>query len=84
MKINEIKSLEDLNEAVAENRSVKEAVRLKCIDCSAFQYTEVRECTITSCPLHPFRLGKNPFRKRVLTEEQRREIGERLNTTKTK
>jgi hypothetical protein len=82
MKINEIKTLEELNEAVGKNRSLKEAVRLKCIECSAFQYSEVRDCTITTCPLHPFRLGKNPFRKRELTEEQRREIGERLNCNK--
>ena len=82
MKINEIKTLEDLNEAVSKNRSLKEAVRLKCIDCSAFQYSEVRDCKITTCPLHPFRLGKNQFRKRELTEEQRKEIGERLNKNK--
>jgi hypothetical protein len=25
---------------------------------------EVAACTVTSCALHPFRLGSNPFRKK--------------------
>jgi len=32
----------------------------------------VRECPATSCPLHPFRMGRNPFDKRNLTETQRK------------
>ncbi len=32
----------------------------------------VRECPATLCPLHPFRMGKNPFDKRNLTETQRK------------
>ena len=38
----------------------------------------VRDCTDPMCPLFDFRLGKNPFIKRVLTEEQRKAVGERL------
>lgn len=82
MKITEIKTLEELNEAVRQNQSIKEAVRLKCLDCSVYQYNEVRDCVVANCPLYPFRLGKNPFKKRNLTEEQRKEIGERLNKNK--
>jgi len=33
---------------------------------------QVRECPVVECPLHPFRMGKNPFDKRNLTETQRK------------
>lgn len=32
----------------------------------------VRECSVVECPLHPFRMGKNPFDKRNLTKTQRK------------
>ena len=41
------------------------AIRQKCLDCSVYQPKELRSCHITDCSLHPFRLGKNPNRKRV-------------------
>lgn len=48
------------------------AIRLKCLDCSAGQPSEVGLCPVVDCPLWNFRLGKNPFaKKRVLTEERR-------------
>ncbi len=36
------------------------AIRAKCLDCSCDQTKEVRECNITKCSLHPYRLGKRP------------------------
>jgi len=33
----------------------------------------VRECPQDDCPLHPFREGKNPFRKLNLSDEQRKQ-----------
>lgn len=46
------------------------AIRLKCLDCSAGSYKEVRECpcyedngSIQKCPLYPYRLGKRPKEK---------------------
>ena len=39
------------------------AIRLKCLDCSGDSADEVRKYVIPDCPLYPFRLGKNPFRK---------------------
>jgi len=33
---------------------------------------QVRECPVVECPLYPFRMGKNPFDKRNLTETQRK------------
>ena len=38
----------------------------------------VRDCTDPMCPLFDFRLGKNPFYKSTMTEEQKRAVVERL------
>lgn len=40
----------------------KRAIREKCLECSAGQRNEVKNCTVKSCPLYPFRMGKDPFR----------------------
>ena len=46
------------------------AIREKCLDCSCQQPMEVKECTVKTCALHPFRMGKNPYRsKRVMSPE---------------
>lgn len=59
--------------------SVLKAVRAKCLDCCAGQVMEVRDCELTHCALHPYRMGRNPFRKkRELTDEQRAEMAARL------
>ena len=36
------------------------AIRKKCLDCSYWQTKEVRECTVISCPLYPYRFGRRP------------------------
>jgi len=60
------------------------AIRAKCLECSCGSQAEVRECVIPDCALYPFRMGRNPFRKkRVLTEEQRAEMAERLARART-
>ena len=47
------------------------AIREKCLDCTCQQPIEVKECTVKTCALYPFRMGKNPYRsKRVLSPEQ--------------
>lgn len=38
------------------------AIRLKCLDCSANQVKEVKECPVKECVLYPYRMGKNPNR----------------------
>jgi len=54
-------------------------IRDRCIDCCGFQTKEVRLCTAVNCPIHPFRFGKNPFRKTYeMTEEERQSCAERL------
>ena len=47
------------------------AIREKCLDCSCQQPIEVKECTVKTCALYPFRMGVNPYRaKRVMSPEQ--------------
>ena len=83
-KISTINTTEEFNQEVRENTNVLRAVHLKCYDCSAYNTLEIKECPVKECPLYPFRQGKNPFRKRELTDEQRQKIGERLNKAKQK
>lgn len=60
------------------------AIRSKCIDCCCNQISEVKLCPASDCPLHPFRFGKNPYRKRELTDEQREAFRQRLEMNLTK
>lgn len=61
----------DTTTATRSTSAVK-AIRQKCLDCSNGSANEVKLCPIESCPLYPFRFGKNPYRQpRALTEEQK-------------
>lgn len=61
------------------------AIRAKCLDCCCDQANEVKLCPATRCPLHPFRLGKNPNAgKREYTEEQREQMRLRLQQYREK
>ena len=57
--------------------SASKAIRKKCLDCTCQQSVEVRECTITKCPLWNWRMGYeidnkgNKIVKRVVSEEQK-------------
>ena len=60
------------------------AIRAHCLGCSGTA-NEVKLCTVVTCPLFKYRLGKNPnIKKRELTDEQRAAIGERLNSAREK
>jgi hypothetical protein len=60
-------------------------IRTKCLECCCGSPMEVRLCPAKDCPLHPFRLGNNPYRKsRVLTEEQKKRLLETLADTRAK
>ena len=52
-------------------------IREKCVDCCCGNMAEVARCTAVNCPLHPWRMGKNPYRK-PLTDEQKAERRARL------
>ena len=40
--------------------AILQAIRRKCLDCSCFQPSEVRECPVTRCELWPYRFGHDP------------------------
>ena len=59
------------------------AIREQCLYCCGGSRIEVRSCTGKDCSLYPYRFGKNPYhKKKVLTEEQKREINKILKGTK--
>ena len=58
------------------------AIRCFCIECMGGQVREVKDCTAPNCPLYAFRMGKNPYRSRELTDEERQAIAERLRNAK--
>jgi hypothetical protein len=39
-------------------------IRQKCRWCCCDQLAEIRNCRVVSCPLHPYRMGQNPFSRR--------------------
>ena len=71
-------SVEELERIGHPARSLLEAVRAKCLDCCNHQIAEVRGCTAVDCALWAFRMNRNPYRRRELTEEQRQVAVERL------
>ena len=54
------------------------AIREFCLECCGGSASDVKSCTSARCPLKPFRLGKNPYIKRTMTEEQKQQARERL------
>jgi len=56
-----------------KNSPVK-AIRQNCLECSNQAKGEVLNCAIPDCPLYPFRLGKNPNRKRKTILEEHDEL----------
>ena len=55
------------------------AIRLKCLDCCCVSAHEANLCNLEKCPLHPYRFGKNPYRKKIeYTEEQREMLKQRF------
>ena len=53
-------------------------IRKKCIDCCAGKYSEVKKCTAKDCDLWPYRMGKNPFHTREMTDKQKQAATKRL------
>lgn len=49
------------------------AIRLKCLDCCCGSSNEVKLCPAVNCPLHPFRLGTDPYRAKTEISPERRE-----------
>src|SRR5262245_43989997 len=55
------------------------AIREKCLDCCCGNASEVRKCVAIDCPLWPYRMSTNPFRKKCkLSAAQKLRRAERL------
>jgi hypothetical protein len=67
-----------------EGMPLLKVIRAKCLDCANGSEAEVRRCGIVDCPLWCYRMNKNPFRGRDLTDEQRAAAGERLKNARLK
>ena len=55
-KVN-MESLNNLSQ-ISGKLSRRKAIRARCIDCSTFIRSEVRECNFIDCLLHPYRSGR--------------------------
>jgi hypothetical protein len=60
--------LDDLREAGHLGGSLMRVIRAKCLDCSAGSRLEVRACAAVRCALWPYRMGRNPFKRRKRAE----------------
>lgn len=68
-------------EKTEKHRPPLKAIRHKCLDCMGNSHSQIRDCPSEDCALHPYRFGKNPYRKPrtvALTETQRNSLKERL------
>ena len=63
-------SADDLEQLGHARVSPLRALRLKCLDCCNGSAQEVRLCTAIDCPNWPFRMGKNPWRRKLDQEER--------------
>ena len=63
-------------------KSPLKAIRQHCLECCCGSAYEVKNCVIHDCELYPFRLGNNPNRKSSLSDEQRKEVGEKLKSSR--
>jgi len=41
------------------------AIRHKCRECGGNSTKKIRQCALESCPLHTYRLGRNPQRRGI-------------------
>lgn len=63
---------------MANLKNPVKAIHAFCVECMSSGYTAVRDCPNGSCILYPFRTGKNPYRTRTMSEEEKRATAERL------
>lgn len=58
------------------------AIRQKCLNCCAYQPSEVRLCTNEDCPLFCYRMGKRPLHNPVKQSCSRKPIAISLFSAK--
>lgn len=59
------------------------AIKNRCLDCSANNLNEVKRCVCPDCALYPFRLGLNSqeadFTREILEKTPKNETGEEVS-----
>lgn len=63
-------SADELTQLGHSRVSPLRALRLKCLDCCNESSQEVRLCTAVDCPSWPFRMAKNPWRRKLDPQER--------------
>jgi len=53
--------------AKSRSKNAVTSIRAKCTDCQP-ESSAVKNCGMPTCPLHPYRFGKNPFRGKTKPE----------------
>lgn len=71
-------TVDELNDNGHFDRPLLDVIRAKCLDCCAQNQAEVRRCTAIKCDLWPYRMSKNPLRKRELSDEQKQAMADRM------
>jgi hypothetical protein len=62
-----------------QGKNPLKAIRERCLDCCCGVASEVRKCVSVNCPSWAFRMGTNPFRKKVeLAGERKAAMAERF------
>lgn len=69
-----------------EKVSPTKAIRRHCLTCCCGSPAEVKACSIQDCWLHPFRMGKNPYRAPATQKqlENARKIGAQLKNARNR
>lgn len=53
---------DDLSQYKSKIKNRATAIRAYCVGCMGGSVSDVRSCSSLCCPLHPFRMGKDPLR----------------------
>lgn len=57
-------SKEDFRKLGHKQRPLLKVMRAFCMDCMGGSMSEIKKCTSIGCDLWPYRMGKDPFRRR--------------------
>lgn len=66
-----------------DRKTPVQAIREYCLSCCLESSLEVKLCVSESCPLYPFRFGKNPNMTRTVSDEERESLLKRLSDSKS-
>jgi len=74
----------ELNSLGHHKRPLLDAIKQNCIDCAGGSVAEVRRCRAIACPMWPYRMKSNPFRREIISDERRAELSARMGALQAK